>query len=95
VLTVKVKYLGVIIPRVSEKEEKIRIRGKTVVDLVNELSNRHGAKFRNLFFNPKTNLMIPQVMISVNGRLISDLNYFETKLEDEDEVLFFFPVMGG
>ena len=94
-LTIKVKYLGVIIPKTRRKDEEIRIRGKTVADLVKELSKRHGTKFRNLFFSSKLNLLVPQVMISVNDRLISDLQYFETELKNDDEVLFFFPVMGG
>lgn len=92
---VNVRYFGVLNHAMSVKGEKVKIDGESVTDLINELSKRHGPKFRNLFFREKIKLIIPEAIISVNGKLISDLQYFDTELKNEDVVVIFFPIMGG
>jgi len=93
-VTVNVKYLYVL-PEVPKKKEMVIIEKDTIMDLINKLSKKYGSRFKNLFFRKGTGEMLPQIMISINGKSISDLEGFKTRLNDGDEILFWLPVMGG
>jgi len=67
---------------------EINVEGvKNIKELLEILYSRYGERFRKE--------MERKNMILVNGRNILDLQGYETKIEEEDEISIFPPVGGG
>jgi MoaD family protein len=62
------------------------IDAASVGDLVKAVIERYGEKFKR---------SLPFTKVAVNGRLVSELDGDETKLQAADEVAFLPPVSGG
>lgn len=59
------------------------------------LAAKYGKKMELLYFSPDKSTFGEQAIILVNGRKAEFLNGIDTKLTDEDTVLFFPVVAGG
>ncbi|MCD6276197.1 MAG: MoaD family protein [Thermoplasmata archaeon] len=67
---------------------EINVEGvKNIKELLEILYSRYGERFRKE--------MERKNMILVNGRNVLDLQGYETKIEEEDEISIFPPVGGG
>jgi molybdopterin synthase sulfur carrier subunit len=65
-----------------------------VQDLIDQLSERFGEKFREMLLEPNGTLK-PYFHILVNGRHVRLLNGLQTSLSENDIVAIFPPIGGG
>lgn len=73
--------------------EEIRLNdGLTVGDLIEILSLKYGTAFREEFRNPSADMISGNVLILVNGKVVTD---FRTGLRDGDKVDLTYVVSGG
>lgn len=89
-IRVEVKYMGFPL-----KDENIRIKRNTLMDLIRELCDEHGRSFRNLFFDRKTGKVLPQVWVVVNDKYTSFPEGLRKELKDGDKVVISLPIAGG
>ena len=76
---------------VEVEAEKVTLR-----DLLADLANTSGARFRELIFDPKTKELSGHVRVLVNGRHHKYLSKgLDSELKDGDEVALFPPMAGG
>lgn len=78
----------------SGKEEIILPDGSTVEDLLQILSEKHGQNFIKQIYNQESKVF-SYIVFLVNGREISLLDGFKTKLFDKSKVAIILPMAGG
>ncbi|MEM1574498.1 MAG: MoaD family protein [Nitrososphaerota archaeon] len=88
---VKVSFFGILVKITGEKN--IDIEALTIRDVINLLIARYGKEFEKAIYNENGELK-RFINIYVNGRDIRFLNYFDTKLNNGDEVSII-PAIGG
>ena len=94
-MKVKVKFFTSLREITQKREEKIELpEAATVEGLLNLLSERHGRKFTEYVFGEAKRAR-SDLQFLVNGRSITMLQGFKTKLENGDEVAILPPVGGG
>ncbi|MDR3217104.1 MAG: MoaD/ThiS family protein [Clostridiaceae bacterium] len=81
---VKVNFFGVL--RLDLGMSEVTGEGKNVAELLDNLKRT---------IEPLKELNLKNYVIFVNGKNISDLKLFRTKLSDGDEVTMLSPVSGG
>lgn len=95
---VKVSYLGLVRNVIGCREEEIEVApGITVGDLLRRLIEKHGEPFRASVFKSKNELR-STTLICVNDHDIDQLQGFETKLDDGEQlsvVVGVYPPEGG
>ena len=88
----------VLIPAVmatsTNGERELDIEGNTVIEVIDELSEKYGDGFKNKVIDNDGKL-IPIIHVYVNDENIKFLQDLETILKDKDEILFLPAVSGG
>jgi molybdopterin converting factor small subunit len=69
--------------------------GATLSELLSIMADRWGDEFATNILQPGKSTTLPHIRLLINGRDIAFLNRFETRLNDEDEVMILPPVAGG
>lgn len=92
-MKIKIKLLKPFSDAVGNKELYIDFKGRTLGDLVKKLIESY-PKLKNDFYSENENLT-DYICIFVNDKPFSALDGLKTKLENEDEILFFIPLSGG
>jgi MoaD family protein len=97
-LQVSVRYFTVLREIVGKKEETIEFREgekATLTLLLKHLSKKHGKKFDEYVFDPKTGECKGFLQFLVNGRSPSADREFDTLLTNGDIIAILPPVSGG
>ena len=88
----------VLIPAVmatsTNGERELDIEGNTVIEVIDELSEKYGDGFKNKVIDNDGKLK-PIINVYVNDENIKFLQERETILKDKDEILFLPAVSGG
>jgi|TARA_B100001750_G_scaffold246023_1_gene267161 MoaD family protein len=88
----------VLIPAVmatsTNGERELDIEGNTVIEVIDELSEKYGDGFKNKVIDNDGKLK-PIINVYVNDENIKFLQDLETILKDKDEILFLPAVSGG
>ena len=92
-MKIKIKLLKPFSDVVGKDRFCLEFNGTNLEDLLKELINIY-PKIRKEFYS-EDNELTDYVVIFVNDKPFSVLNGIETKLKDNDEILFFIPVSGG
>jgi len=93
---VTVKYmLGLREITGGKKEDKLRISGSTLTDLLKELTKLYGNRIRYALFDRELTHISPSIIIMINGREARHLKDLETNLVDGDEIVIVPPAGGG
>ena len=83
---VKVRYVGLIENVMGNRQEELNIDSNiTVGELLNLLSEKHGAEFRHCVLR-STGELRPSVTIHISGRDIKELDGLNTRLPPDSEV---------
>lgn len=82
--------LGVTQPEGIELKNDAQIR-----DLLIVLAKKHGSTFTTNLFAPDDSDLKGNIILTVNGLLLNQLNGIESKLKDGDHVIFMPIVSGG
>lgn len=94
-MNVKVEYLGSISEIIGgQSEEEITTGDISVADLLKILSDKHGEGFRGAVYETTETKLKPKCVITINGRLPSELNGVESKLKHGDRIVLM-PIVGG
>jgi molybdopterin synthase sulfur carrier subunit len=93
-MQVTVKTIGPFIELLEFQEVTVDMKGLTVRDLLHQLSEELGGKFKDVIFDENGKLR-RYIKLLVNGRGLHVLNGLETRLADKDIVALFPPVAGG
>ena len=75
-------------------ERELDIEGNTVIEVIDELSEKYGDGFKNKVIDNDGKLK-PIINVYVNDENIKFLQDLETILKDKDEILFLPAVSGG
>ena len=78
---------------VGERRLSMDFPGGTVEDLIKDLVERYPKLKKELY--TEKNEITDYLSMFVNDKPISALNGMNTKLHNEDELIFFMPVSGG
>jgi len=92
-MKIKIKLLKPFSDAVGKSEFDFEFIGITLGNLLKELTNKY-PNLRGEFYTESDELT-DYLCIFVNDKPISALNGIETKLKDNDELLFFVPISGG
>ncbi len=79
----------------QSRKLEVSTPAKTVGELVEFLSERYGAAFKEKLINSQTKELKTAFRIIVNGRDVGSLSGLETEIREGDKILFFPPVSGG
>lgn len=94
-MRVKVQYFAAVRELVNQREEFLNVNDNTTVgELLNLLVARHGDKFKEHIFDPKTGSPRPYFQFLLDEKSISTLDGFSTVLRG-DCVLAIIPPVGG
>ena len=94
-MTVKVKFIGALRHVLGKTQLAVEYEEEmTVKKLLGKLGNS-ARQLEKSFCDPQSGDSASNALILVNGREISVLDGLETKLSDEDEVVFVPVVHGG
>jgi len=92
---VKVKFFTTLREIVGKKEEQIELsRSVTVEALLRQLSKTYGKDFEDYVYDELRNVR-GHLHFLVNGKSISTLQGFKTKLREGDQIAILPPVGGG
>lgn len=95
-LKVKIEYLGHIKDLTDIKNEEIELEDDaTVKDLLDMISEKHGAGFKRAVYEPGCTDLKANYMATVNDQLLNQLDGISTKLKDQDRVRIMPVVSGG
>jgi molybdopterin synthase sulfur carrier subunit len=94
-MKVTVKFFTTLREITDKREEEIKFSNDlTVGELLEQLSKKHGRKFMGYIYDKKGNVQ-SYLQFLVNGRSITTLEGFKTKLKEGDRVAIIPPVGGG
>ena len=94
-MKVVVRFFASVREITRRKEEELEFSHViTLKELLTQLSKIYDEKFTDYLFDGKGNVR-SYIQILVNGRGISLLEGFKTKLKDGDKIAIFPPVGGG
>lgn len=94
-MKVTVKFFTVLRELTGKKEEEIELPNAiTVAELLSLLSKRHGREFTDYVYDEKGRVR-GHLHFLINGRSITTLQGFETRLEEGDRFAIIPPVGGG
>ena len=92
-MKLRIKLLKPLSDAIGKNEIKIEFKGKTLDNLLKVMIEKY-PKLRNEFYT-KNDKISDLICIFINDKPILALNGFDTKLKNNDEILFFIPVSGG
>ena len=94
-LTVNVKFLGVLRQVFSKKQMELKFRrSPTVKEVVEKLAETSTEARRNML-DMDSNQVHPALLVLVNGKEISALDKQDTRVRDGDEVVLISVSHGG
>ncbi len=91
---VLVRTIGPFTEQFGFQQLTVNFKGRTVLDLLNQLCEEQGRKFQNTVFDDEGQLR-RYIKILVNGRGLHVLQGLDTQLSDGDTIALFPPVAGG
>ncbi|MEM2964361.1 MAG: ubiquitin-like small modifier protein 1 [Candidatus Bathyarchaeia archaeon] len=95
-MKVKVKFFAALRDLAGLKEADVELAdGSTVTDLLQELTNRFGEPFKKYVFDEKTGKPRGYLQFLLDGRNISNIEGFNTKLKGGENFAIIPPVGGG
>ncbi|MEJ2293495.1 MAG: MoaD/ThiS family protein [Candidatus Lokiarchaeota archaeon] len=77
------------------KKQKLYYEGKTVRDVITQFIEEHKNQLDNSILTKDKRKLSPQMVILLNGRNISYLKKYKTKLKEGDKLYISFPISGG
>ena len=77
------------------KKNTIEYEGKTVGDVISQFLKEHKDDLDDSILNKNKTKLNPQMVILINGRNITYLKNYRTKLTDGDKLYLSFPISGG
>jgi molybdopterin synthase sulfur carrier subunit len=94
-MKVTVKYFTTLREITDKREEEIKFSSDlTVGELLERLSKKHGRRFMDYVYDKGGNVQ-SYLQFLVNGRSVTTLEGFKTKLKEGDRVAIIPPVGGG
>jgi len=94
-MKVTVKFFTVLRELTGKKEDEIELPNTiTVEELLSLLSERHGQGFTDYVYDEKGRVR-DHLQFLINGRSITNLQRFETRLEEGNTFAIIPPVGGG
>ena len=94
-MKIKVQYLGPVRVVVNKREEEIEISVKaTIYDLLRKLSNVYGKTFEREVFEDNGENVRDDLIVTVNGKVIKQLDGMRTRLKLGD-VVSLLPIFAG
>lgn len=94
-MKVKAQYFAIVREIVGQHEEVLDLpREITVLDLLKFLATKHGEKFRQYVFDPRSGDPRPYLQFLINEESIATLNGFSTTLS-ENSIFAIIPPVGG
>lgn len=94
-MRVTVKFFTTLREIVGKREEEFEFsRGTTVKELLKHLSESYGQAFKEYIYNERGRVK-SYLQFLINGKSITTLKGFETRLKDGDKVAIIPPVGGG
>ena len=94
-MKVTVKFFTTLREITDKREEEIKFSSDlTVGELLEQLSKKHGRRFIGYVYDKGGNVQ-SYLQFLVNGRSITTLEGFKTKLKEGDRVAIIPPVGGG
>jgi len=90
-----VKYFAYIRDFTGEKQISWTAPTDDLSDLLQQLSQKYGHKFRDAVFDETQTELNPLIVIIINGRHVQHLNGIHTKLSADDSISIFPVVAGG
>lgn len=95
-MKVRIEIVGV--PMLSDvigmKKFELDVPGKTVKDLLEELTRKYGVKVRKVLYDEK-GAFDPMIQIAVNGEKWIPADRHDTTLNDGDTLIFMILLAGG
>ncbi|MDH5713437.1 MAG: MoaD family protein [Candidatus Bathyarchaeota archaeon] len=94
-MKVTVKFFTTLREITGKREENIKSSGDLTVDeLLEELSKKYGRQFINYVYDETGNVR-SYLQFLINGRSITTIQGFKTRLKEGDRVAIIPPVGGG
>ena len=94
-MRVTIKFFTALREIAGKKEEVFEFsRGTTIKELLKHLSENYGQAFKEYIYNEKGRVK-SHLEFLINGKSITTLKGFETKLNDGDKIAIIPPVGGG
>ena len=94
-MKVTVKFFTTLREIVGKKEEEFEFsKGTTIKEVLRHLSESYGRTFKEYIYNEKGRIK-SHLEFLINGKSITTLQGFETKLKDGDKIAIIPPVGGG
>lgn len=91
----EIKYFAYIRDYAKEKQTTWEAPADDLADLLKQLSDRYGSKFREAVFDETLTELNPLIVIIINGRHVTHLDGIHTKLAKSDTISIFPVVAGG
>jgi MoaD family protein len=95
-MKVRIEIMGV--PMLSDvigkKKFELDVPGKSVKDLLEELTRKYGVKVRKVLYDEK-GAFDPMIQIAVNGEKWIPADRHDTPLNDGDTLIFMILLAGG
>ncbi len=94
-ITVKISFLSLLKDRFGAKELNMDLEDEsTIKDLFSKLFEKYGEDIKKLLIK-KTNDLNDQVVIMVNEKNIRSLDKFDTRIHNNDKIIFLPAIAGG
>jgi len=94
-MRVTVKFFTSLREIVGKKEEEFEFsKGTTIKEVLKHLSENYGKAFKEYIYNERGRVK-SHLQFLINGKSITTLKGFETKLNDGDKIAIIPPVGGG
>ncbi|MFW9938355.1 MAG: MoaD/ThiS family protein [Promethearchaeota archaeon] len=77
------------------KKSSIEYEGKKVGDIISQFLKDYKDKLDDSILNKNKTKLSPLMVILLNGRNISYMKNYKTKLNDGDKLYLSFPISGG
>ena len=75
------------------KKQKLYYEGKTVRDIITQFLEEHKNQLDDSILTKDKKKLSPQMVILLNGRNISYLKNYKTKLKEGDKLYISFPIV--
>ena len=77
------------------KKQKLYYEGKTVRDIITLFLDEYKEQLDDMILSKNKKELNPQMVILLNGRNISYLKNYKTRLHEGDKLYISFPISGG